>query len=145
VMDIDPKTAEMKIRRFVAIDDCGNIINPMIVTGQIHGGLAMGIAPAMYEELIYDDDGNILNGTFMDYLLPTSVETPNWETGHTITPSPHHPLGAKGVAESPTVGAPPAVANAVVDALSHLGVTHVDIPVTPFKVWKILKEKGVIS
>ena len=145
VMDIDPKTAEMKIRRFVAIDDCGNIINPMIVTGQIHGGLAMGIAPAMYEELIYDDDGNILNGTFMDYLLPTSVETPNWETGHTITPSPHHPLGAKGVAESPTVGAPPAVANAVVDALGHLGVTHVDIPVTPFKVWKILKEKGVIS
>ena len=145
VMDIDPKTAEMKIRRFVAIDDCGNIINPMIVTGQIHGGLAMGIAPAMYEELVYDDDGNILNGTFMDYLLPTSVETPNWETGHTITPSPHHPLGAKGVAESPTVGAPPAVANAVVDALSHLGVTHVDIPVTPFKVWKILKEKGVIS
>jgi len=145
VMDIDPKTAEMKIRRFVAIDDCGNIINPMIVTGQVHGGLAMGIAPAMYEELIYDDEGNILNGTFMDYLLPTSVETPNWETGHTITPSPHHPLGAKGVAESPTVGAPPAVANAVVDALSHLGVTHVDIPVTPFKVWKILKEKGVIS
>ena len=144
-MDIDPKTAEMKIRRFVAIDDCGNIINPMIVTGQVHGGLAMGIAPAMYEELIYDDEGNILNGTFMDYLLPTSVETPNWETGHTITPSPHHPLGAKGVAESPTVGAPPAVANAVVDALSHLGVTHVDIPVTPFKVWKILKEKGVIS
>ena len=117
----------------------------MIVTGQVHGGLAMGIAPAMYEELIYDDEGNILNGTFMDYLLPTSVETPNWETGHTITPSPHHPLGAKGVAESPTVGAPPAVANAVVDALSHLGVTHVDIPVTPFKVWKILKEKGVIS
>ena len=145
VMDIDPKTAEMKIRRFVAIDDCGNIINPMIVTGQVHGGLAMGIAPAMYEELIYDDEGNILNGTFMDYLLPTSVETPNWETGHTITPSPHHPLGAKGVAESPTVGAPPAVANAVVDALSHLGVTHVDIPVTPFKVWKILKEKGIIS
>ncbi len=145
VMDIDPKTAEMKIRRFVAIDDCGNIINPMIVTGQVHGGLAMGIAPAMYEELIYDDEGNILNGTFMDYLLPTSVETPNWETGHTITPSPHHPLGAKGVAESPTVGAPPAVANAVVDALSHLGVTHVDIPITPFKVWKILKEKGVIS
>ena len=145
VMDIDPKTVEMKIRRFVAIDDCGNIINPMIVTGQVHGGLAMGIAPAMYEELIYDDEGNILNGTFMDYLLPTSVETPNWETGHTITPSPHHPLGAKGVAESPTVGAPPAVANAVVDALSHLGVTHVDIPVTPFKVWKILKEKGVIS
>lgn len=145
VMDIDPKTAEMKIRRFVAIDDCGNIINPMIVTGQVHGGLAMGIAPAMYEELIYDDEGNILNGTFMDYLVPTAVEIPNWETGHTITPSPHHPLGAKGVAESPTVGAPPAVANAVVDALSHLGVTHVDIPVTPFKVWKILKEKGVIS
>jgi carbon-monoxide dehydrogenase large subunit len=129
----------------MAIDDCGNIINPMIVEGQIHGGLAQGIAPALYEEMIYDDDGNILNGTFMDYLVPTAVEIPHLETGHTITPSPHHPLGAKGVAESPTVGAPPAIANAVVDALSHLGVKHVDIPITPFKVWQILQEKGLAT
>ncbi len=145
VVDIDKGTGEVKVRRFVAIDDCGNIINPMIVQGQIHGGLAQGIAPALFEELIYDEDGNILNGTFMDYLVPTAVETPHWETGHTVTPSPHHPLGAKGVAESPTVGAPPAIANAVVDALSHLGVKHVDIPITPYKVWQILQEKGLAA
>ena len=96
----------------------------------------------MYEELIYDEDGNILNGTFMNYLVPTAVESPNWETGHTVTPSPHHPIGAKGVGESPTVGAPPAIANAIVDAVSHLGITHLDIPVTPFKLFKKLKEVG---
>jgi carbon-monoxide dehydrogenase large subunit len=99
----------------------------------------------MFEELIYDEDGNMLNGSFMDYLVPTAVESPNWETGHTITPCPHHPIGAKGVGESPTVGAPPAIANAIIDALSHLGVTHIDIPITPLKVWNILVEKGVIE
>jgi len=144
VVDIDRETGEIKVRRFVAIDDCGNIINPMIVQGQVHGGLTQGLAPALYEALVYDEEGNILNGTLMDYLVPTAVESPHWETGHTITPSPHHPIGAKGVGESPTVGAPPAIANAVVDALSHLGVTHIDIPITPPKVWKILKEKGVV-
>jgi carbon-monoxide dehydrogenase large subunit len=143
VVDIDNKTGEIKIRRFIAVDDCGNIINPMVVEGQIHGGLTQGLAPAMYEELIYDEDGNILNGTLMDYLVPTAVESPHWETDKTITPSPHHPIGAKGVGESPTVGAPPAIANAIIDALSHLGVTHIDIPITPYKVWKVLKEKGV--
>jgi carbon-monoxide dehydrogenase large subunit len=145
VVDIDPETGSIKIRRFVAIDDCGNIINPMIVQGQIHGGLTQGLAPAMFEELIYDEDGNMLNGSFMDYLVPTAVESPSWETGHTITPCPHHPIGAKGVGESPTVGAPPAIANAIIDALSHLGVTHIDIPITPQKVWNILVEKGVIE
>jgi Aerobic-type carbon monoxide dehydrogenase, large subunit CoxL/CutL homologs len=97
----------VKVRRFVAVDDCGNIINPMIVEGQIHGGLTMGLAPALYEEINYDADGNIQGGSLMDYLVPTSMETPNWETGKTCTPSPHHPLGAKGVGESATVGAPP--------------------------------------
>lgn len=145
VVDIDKETCEIKVRRFVAIDDCGNIINPMIVQGQVHGGLTQGIAPAMYEELIYDEDGNILNGTFMDYLVPTAVESPSWETGHTITPSPHHPIGAKGVGESPTVGAPPAIANAICDALLPYGITNIDIPITPFKVWKALKEKGVVK
>jgi carbon-monoxide dehydrogenase large subunit len=143
VVDIDRGTGEVKIRRFVAIDDCGNIINPMIVQGQVHGGLTMGMAPALLEEISYDEGGNIHGGSFMDYLVPTAVETPKWETGHTVTPSPHHPLGAKGVGESATVGAPPAIANAVVDALAHLGVTHLDIPITPEKVWRILKEKGV--
>ena len=125
------------MRRFVAIDDCGNIINPMIVEGQIHGGLTMGLAPALYEEISYDEIGNIQGGSFIDYLVPTAVETPKWEIGNTATPSPHHPLGAKGVGESATVGAPAAIANAVVDALWHLGVRHVDIPITPAKVWRL--------
>jgi carbon-monoxide dehydrogenase large subunit len=143
VVDIDRGTGEVKIRRFVAIDDCGNIINPMVVQGQVHGGLTMGMAPALLEEISYDENGNIQGGSFMDYLVPTAMETPKWETDHTVTPSPHHPLGAKGVGESATVGAPPAIVNAVVDALSHLGVRHLDIPVTPEKVWRILKDKGV--
>jgi carbon-monoxide dehydrogenase large subunit len=143
VVDIDRGTGEVKIRRFVAVDDCGNIINPMIVDGQIHGGLTMGMAPALYEEISYDESGNISGGSFMDYLVPTAMETPHWETDKTTTPSPHHPLGAKGVGESATVGAPPAIVNAVVDALAHLGVRHIEIPMTPQRVWQILKEKGV--
>ena len=143
VVDIDAGTGQVHVRRFVAVDDCGNIINPMIVDGQIHGGLSMGLAPALYEEISYDEAGNCLGGSFIDYLVPTAVETPNWETDKTITPSPHHPFGAKGVGESATVGAPPAIANAVVDALSHLGVRHIDIPMTPSKVWKVLRDHGV--
>jgi carbon-monoxide dehydrogenase large subunit len=143
VVDIDRGTGEVKVRRFVAVDDCGNIINPMIVDGQIHGGLAQGVGPALYEEIGYDEDGNVYGGSFLDYYVPTALECPKWETDKTITPSPHHPLGAKGVGESATVGAPPAIANAVVDALSHLGVTHVDIPITPEKVWQLLKKAGV--
>jgi len=143
VVDIDKGTGEVKVRRFVAVDDCGNIINPMIVEGQIHGGLTEGLAIAFMQEIAYDENGNIQGGTFMDYLVPTAVETPNWETGKTCTPSPHHPLGAKGVGESPNVGSPAAFVNAVVDALSHLGVKHIDMPITPWKVWQILKAKGV--
>ena len=142
VVDIDRGTGQVKVRRFVAVDDCGNRINPMIVEGQIHGGLTMGFAPALLEEIQYDADGNIYGGTFMDYLLPTAVETPAWELGETVTPSPHHPQGLKGVGESATVGAPAAIANAVVDALWHLGVRHVDIPITPPKVWTLLKAHG---
>jgi carbon-monoxide dehydrogenase large subunit len=143
VVDIDRGTGQVKIRRFVAVDDCGTIINPMIVDGQIAGGLTMGMAPALLEEIVYDENGVNLSGSFSDYLLPTAVETPRWEMDKTVTPSPHHPFGAKGVGESATVGAPPAIANAVVDALAHLGVTNIDIPITPPKVWAILKEKGV--
>jgi carbon-monoxide dehydrogenase large subunit len=143
VVDIDKGTGEVHVRRFVAIDDCGNIINPLVVEGQIHGGLTMGLAPALYEQIVYDENGVCLTGTLADYLVPTAVESPKWETGHTITPSPHHPIGAKGVGESPTVGAPPAIANAVVDALWHLGVRHLDIPITPEKVWKALRDAGV--
>src|SRR5262247_3845501 len=142
VVDIDRGTGDVKVRRFVAVDDCGNIINPMIVDGQIHGGLAQGIGPALFEEISYDEDGNITGGSFMDYYVPTAMECPRWETDKTVTPSPHHPLGAKGVGESATVNAPPAIANAVIDALRHLGVTHIDIPITPEKVWQLLKAKG---
>ena len=143
VVDIDKGTGQVTVRRFVAVDDCGNIINPMIVDGQIHGGLTMGFAPSLLESMTYDENGNNMAGTFMDYLLPTAVETPAWELGKTITPSPHHPIGAKGVGESATVGAPPAINNAVVDALWHLGVRNIDIPLTPQKIWAILHEKGV--
>jgi aerobic carbon-monoxide dehydrogenase large subunit len=143
VVDIDKGTGEVKVRRFIAVDDCGNIINPMIVEGQIHGGLTEGLAIAFMQEISYDDSGNVQGGTFMDYLVPTAIETPNWETGNTCTPSPHHPFGAKGVGESPNVGSPAAFVNAVVDALSHLGVKHIDMPLSPWKIWQILKEKGV--
>src|SRR6202048_216448 len=143
VLDIDKGTGEPKVRRFVAVDDCGNIINPMIVEGQIHGGLTEGLAIAFMQEIAYDESGNVQGGTFMDYLIPTAVETPNWETDKTCTPSPHHPFGAKGVGESPNVGSPAAFVNAVVDALSHLGVKHIDMPITPWKVWQILKANGV--
>jgi carbon-monoxide dehydrogenase large subunit len=142
VVDIDRGTGQVKVRRFVAVDDCGTRINPMIVEGQIHGGLTMGFAPALMEEIQYDENGNIYGATFMDYMVPTAVETPKWELGETVTPSPHHPIGAKGVGESATVGAPAAIVNAVVDALWHLGVRHVDIPITAPKVWQILHEKG---
>ncbi len=142
VVDIDRGTGEVKVRRFVAVDDCGVRVNPMIVEGQIHGGLTMGFAPALMEEIQYDENGNIYGGTFMDYMIPTAVESPNWETGETVTPSPHHPQGLKGVGESATVGAPPAIVNAVVDAMWHLGVRHVDIPMTAPKVWALLDEHG---
>jgi carbon-monoxide dehydrogenase large subunit len=145
VVDIDKGTGEVKVRRFVAVDDCGNVINPMIVDGQIHGGLTEGLAIAFMQQIGYDENGNVQGGSFMDYLLPTAVETPHWDTDRTCTPSPHHPLGAKGVGESPNVGSPAAFVNAVVDALSHLGVRHIDMPIAPWKVWTILKEKGVVS
>jgi aerobic carbon-monoxide dehydrogenase large subunit len=144
VVDIDPGTGQVNVRRFIAVDDCGVRINPMIVEGQIHGGLAQGIGTALMEVIEFDEEGNHLNSNFMDYLIPTSMEVPKeWETGETVTPSTHHPLGARGVAESPTVGSPAAVVNAVVDALSPYGVRHVDMPLTPAKIWGVLRENGV--
>jgi len=141
VVDVDRGTGAVKIRRFLAVDDCGNIINPMIVDGQIHGGLTMGMAPALLEEISYDENGNISGGSFMDYLVPTAMETPAWETAKTVTPSPHHPFGAKGVGESATVGAPPAIANAVVDALAQLGVRITEQHLPPDR---ILELAGIV-
>jgi carbon-monoxide dehydrogenase large subunit len=121
VVDIDPGTAEVKVRRFVAVDDCGTRINPMIIEGQVHGGLTDGVGMALMEMIAFDEEGNCLGGSLMDYLIPTSLEVPDWETGFTVTPSPHHPIGAKGIGESATVGSPPAVVNAVIDPLAGVG------------------------
>jgi carbon-monoxide dehydrogenase large subunit len=143
VVDVDPGTAQVEVRRFIAVDDCGVKINPTIVEGQIHGGLAEGVGIALMELIAFDDQGNCLGGSFMDYLIPTALEVPDWELGETVTPSPHHPIGAKGVGESPTVGSPPAIVNAIIDALheSH-GVDHIDMPCTPARVWDAMQGKA---
>jgi carbon-monoxide dehydrogenase large subunit len=139
VVDVDPGTGQVEVRRFVAVDDCGVRINPMIVEGQIHGGLADGVGMALMEVITFDLDGNCLSGSFMDYLLPTALECPSWELGETVTPSPHHPIGAKGVGESATVGSPAAVVNAVMDAVAPYGVRHADMPLTPAQVWRAIQ------
>ncbi|EHR49106.1 carbon-monoxide dehydrogenase, large subunit [Saccharomonospora marina XMU15] len=136
VVDVDAETGQVKVRKFVAVDDCGVRINPIIVEGQVHGGLADGVGMALMQVMAFDEDGNHLGGSFMDYLLPTSMECPSWELGETVTPSPHHPIGAKGIGESATVGSPAAVVNAVVDALRPYGVRHADMPLTPAAVWR---------
>jgi len=143
VVDVDKLTGETAVRRFYALDDCGTRINPMIIEGQIHGGLTEGYAVAMGQQMPFDAQGNLLGNTLMDYFLPTAVETPKWETDYTVTPSPHHPIGAKGVAESPHVGSIPCFTNAVVDAFAHLDVTHMEMPHTSWRVWKQIKQSGV--
>jgi len=139
VVEIDPGTAKVRIKRFVAVDDCGTRINPMIIEGQVHGGLTDGVGIALMEQIAFDEDGNCLGGSLMDYLIPTSLEVPDWETGFTVTPSPHHPIGAKGIGESATVGSPPTIVNAVCDALRPFGVRHVDMPCTPSRVWHAMQ------
>jgi aerobic carbon-monoxide dehydrogenase large subunit len=139
VVDVDAGTGAVKVRRFVAVDDCGVRINPTIVEGQVHGGLADGVGMALMEVIAFDEQGNCLGASFMDYLLPTSMECPSWELGETVTPSPHHPIGAKGVGESATVGSPAAIVNAVLDALKPYGVRHADMPLTPAAVWRAIQ------
>src|SRR6516165_6948449 len=143
VVDIDKFTGETKVRRFYALDDCGTRINPMIIEGQIHGGLTEAFAVAMGQQIPFDENGNHLGNSLMDYFLPTAVETPVWETDHTVTPCPHHPIGAKGVAESPHVGGIPCFSNAVIDAFAHLGVTHMDMPHSAFRVWQKCQALGI--
>jgi carbon-monoxide dehydrogenase large subunit len=138
-VEVDSDTGEWKVRRMVAVDDCGVRINPMIVEGQIHGGLTEGFGIAAMELITFDEAGNCIGSNFMDYLLPTAWETPRFELGETVTPSPHHPIGAKGVGESATVGSPAAFVNAVIDALWPLGVKNIDMPVTSAKVWEALE------
>src|SRR5215207_1370859 len=141
-VEVDAETGQWKVRRMVAVDDCGVRINPMIVEGQIHGGLAEGYAMANMQFITFDEDGNCIGSNFMDYLIPTAWETPRFELDETVTPSPHHPIGAKGVGESATVGSPAAYVNAVIDALAHLGVRNIDMPVLPHRVWAAVRDAG---
>jgi carbon-monoxide dehydrogenase large subunit len=142
-VEVDRESGVVHIKRYVAVDDCGKQINPMIVEGQIHGGIAQGMGQALWEESVYDEQGNLLTGTLADYAIPSAVEMPPFETDFTVTASPHNPLGVKGIGEAGTIAAPQAVVNAVVDALSHLWVKHIDMPLRPDKVWEILREKGL--
>ncbi|MGH8974917.1 MAG: xanthine dehydrogenase family protein molybdopterin-binding subunit [Acidimicrobiia bacterium] len=139
VVDVDTETGSVALRRIVAVDDCGRILNPLLVTGQVHGGLAQGIAQSLFEEYVHDADGMPLTSTLADYLFPSAAELPSFETAHTETPTPLNPLGAKGIGESGTIGSTPAVQSAVVDALAHLGVRHIDMPLTPEKVWRAIQ------
>ena len=143
VVDIDRFTGDVAVRRFFALDDCGTRINPMVIEGQIHGGLAEAYAIALGQEIVYDETGNVLGASLMDYFLPSAVETPEWETDFTVTESPHHPIGAKGIGESPNVGGVPAFANAIVDAFAHHGVTYMPMPHTQWRVWQTLNELGL--
>jgi len=140
VVEVDLDTGMVTPVRHVAVDDCGRILNPMIVAGQQHGGIAQGIAQALWEQYVYDEDGNPLTSTLTDYEMPSAAELPSFEASNTETPSPRNDLGAKGIGESGTIGSTPAVQSAVVDALSHLGVRHIDIPCTPERVWKAVRD-----
>jgi len=138
VVDIDPETGEPTLRRYVGVDDCGNVINPMIVDGQLHGGIAQGIAQALFEEAVYDRNGQLVTGTLMDYALPKASYLPNYELHRTTTPTPVNPLGAKGIGEAGTIGSAPCVINAIVDALSPYGVRHLEMPARPEKIWRAM-------
>ncbi len=139
VAEVDTETGATELLRYVAVDDCGVVINPMIVDGQVHGGVAFGIAEALYEEVLYDEAGNLVTGTLTQYLVPSAAEMPSFELDRTETPSASNPLGAKGIGEAGTIAAPPAVINAVVDAVSHLGVSEVGKPATPERVWNAIQ------
>jgi carbon-monoxide dehydrogenase large subunit len=121
------------------VDDCGNQVNPLIVEGQVHGGIAQGVAQALFEGAVYDEDGNLKNPTFMDYLVPSAAELPSFTLDHTTTPSPTNPIGAKGVGEAGTIASTPAVMNAIADALSPYGITDIEMPATPQRVWEAIQ------
>jgi aerobic carbon-monoxide dehydrogenase large subunit len=139
VVEIDAQTGEVKVVKYLAVDDCGRLINPLIVEGQVHGGIAQGLAQALFEEVVYDAEGQLINGTLMDYAIPHAEQVPRYELDHTVTPTTVNPLGIKGVGEAGTIGSTPAVANAVIDALAPFGVTHIDMPLRPEKLWAAMQ------
>jgi carbon-monoxide dehydrogenase large subunit len=141
VVEVDPDTGAVDMRKYIAVDDCGNIINPMVVEGQITGGIVQGIAQALFEEVVYDEDsGQLRTGTLVDYMVPTANEIPELVLGSTLTPSPTNALGVKGIGEAGTIASSAAVINAIVDALSPFGIKHVDMPASPDRLWKMIKE-----
>jgi aerobic carbon-monoxide dehydrogenase large subunit len=142
VVDVDVDTGKVEVVRYVAVDDCGPAINPMLIEGQVHGGVVHGIGQALYEQVVYNDEGQLVTGSFVDYALPTAAELPSFETDRTETPSPVNSLGVKGVGEAGTIAASPAVVNAVIDALRPLGVDYLDMPLTPMRVWEAIQEAG---
>jgi carbon-monoxide dehydrogenase large subunit len=142
VVEVDAETGKVQVVRYVAVDDCGPAINPMLIDGQIHGGIVHAIGQALYEQVVYDDEGQLVTGTFVDYALPTAAELPSFETDRTETPSPVNTLGVKGIGEAGTIGATPAVVAAVLDALQPLGVTELDMPLTPMRVWQAIQAAG---
>jgi carbon-monoxide dehydrogenase large subunit len=137
--EVDTETGYVKIRSYVAVDDVGKVVNPLIVEGQVHGGLAQGIAQALYEEAVYDDDGNLLTTTMADYLIPSAADLPSFTTDRTETPATTNPLGVKGVGEAGTIASTPAVVNAIVDALRPIGVQDVTMACTPERVWRAIQ------
>jgi carbon-monoxide dehydrogenase large subunit len=139
VVEVDTESGDVRLLRHVAVDDCGRILNPTLVQGQQHGGLGQGIAQALFEHVRYDDSGNPATSTLATYQMPSAADLPSLEVSNTETPTDLNPLGAKGIGESATIGSTPAVQNAVVDALSHLGVRHIDLPLTPERVWNALR------
>jgi carbon-monoxide dehydrogenase large subunit len=140
VVEVDTETGRTRLRRMIGVDDAGRIINPLLAEGQVHGGMAQGIAQALFEEMQYDENGTPLTATFVDYMIPSAADLPSFETHRMETPTPNNELGAKGIGESGTIGSMPAAQNAVVDALAHLGVRHVDMPASPERVWRAINE-----
>jgi carbon-monoxide dehydrogenase large subunit len=138
VVEVDRETGDINFLRYVAVDDCGRVINPMLVDGQVHGGIVQSIGQAMYEEVVYDEQGQLITGTLMDYAVPRASHIPDFELDRTETPSPVNPLGVKGVGEAGTIGATPAIVGAIVDALAPFGVRHLDMPIKPENVWRII-------
>jgi carbon-monoxide dehydrogenase large subunit len=143
-LEVDRHTGAIKVLRYIAVDDCGTVINPMIVEGQVHGAIAQGLAQALYEGVEYDDEGQLLTGNLTTYLLPTAADLPVFETGRTVTPSPHNPLGVKGIGEGGTIASTPAVVNAVMDALAPLGIKSLQMPLTPFKIWEAIRQASSV-
>src|SRR5262249_25651652 len=140
VVEVDTETGNVDLIRYIAVDDVGKVINPNVVAGQIHGGVTQGVAQALFEGAVFDEDGNLVTGSMINYLVPSAAEVPSFELGSTETPSPTNPLGVKGVGETGTIASTAAVMNAVVDALSTRGITDIEMPVTPERVWRAMKE-----